>query len=306
MPSNKGGGCGGCGCLVILAIVGVCWYTGAFSDIDVGEVGIDLGSGGSGDAGGGSPSGGPSVVPETLTLGDFTFVVIKPGSFAMGSTEDEIGYSDNEMRRMVIMPNSYGISIHEITASQYWSVTDPSHDISVADRQKPVAEISWDEAVEFCEKLERTLSGRRFRLPYETEWEFACRAAEDRLFSVCKGGADWRRDLDEALGAWRSGDQRRLERWAKGAMNFDSSGPVDVRSFPANPWGLHEMHGNVWEWCQTGPDDVSDAPSLRHRPIRGGAWVSTTYLDCRSARRAWQRKDSATSAIGFRVVLENP
>lgn len=249
----------------------------------------------------------PSATEGTVAVGEFRFAKIRPGKFSMGSPQDEPGHESSESEHSVEISYTFGMAIYEVTVKQYWQVVDVGHVVPDKDRDKPVANVSWDEAVDFCRQLSDLHSGRRFRLPNEAEWEYACRAGQSQMFSVWvdgPDGPDWS-DLDQAVAAHRSGDPNRLARRAVRVIRFDSGEPAAVGSLSPNPWGLYDMHGNVWEWCDIGPGD-DDAPSLNHRPMRGGAWVSTTCLDCRAAKRAWQRRGERTAAIGFRVVLENP
>jgi formylglycine-generating enzyme required for sulfatase activity len=162
----------------------------------------------------------------------------------------------------------------------------------------PVENVSWDEAREFCEKLsalaEERKAGRRYRLPTEAEWEYSCR-----------GGA-------AAYRTFHTGDTLT----AKGANFSGGTGrTTPVGSYPANAWGLHDMHGNVSEWCgdRAGPkyyeeserDDPKGPASGLQRVLRGGGWGSSG-VGCRSARRSWYQPTYRGSDIGFRAALAPP
>ena len=166
--------------------------------------------------------------------------------------------------------------------------------------QRPVNSVSWREAMEFCHRL-RQRTGRRYTLPSEAQWEYACRAGTTTPFHLgstlsaslanCKGNA-----IDDV------GDQ-----------GVDRRQTTPVGLFPANAWGLRDMHGNVWEWCLDhwhdtyagAPDDGrawldEKAPENALRLLRGGSWLSAPQV-CRSAFRGRYHPDSAYSDGGFRV-----
>jgi sulfatase modifying factor 1 len=149
--------------------------------------------------------------------------------------------------------------------------------------EQPVVGLNWDEATAFCEWV----GGR---LPTEAEWEYACRAGTTMEYSF---GED-----PKMLGDY-------------GWFDKNSGGQTQpVGSKKPNPWGLHDMHGNVWEWCAdwygeyakggvtdpTGPKDASD------RVIRGGGWISDAG-GCRSAYRSWIHPSYRGFILGFRVAL---
>jgi hypothetical protein len=162
---------------------------------------------------------------------------------------------------------------------------NPSH-FNGANR--PVETVSWDEAVEFCEKLSEQ-SGEAYRLPTEAEWEYACRA-------------------------WTTTPYYFGESLAKNQANFESDSTTDVGSFPANDFGLYDMHGNVWEWClDTWHGNYQGAPTdgtawttegnSKLAMLRGGSWNSNPGY-CRSAFRRGTVPAAQLSNIGFRVVCE--
>jgi len=156
--------------------------------------------------------------------------------------------------------------------------------------QRPVEQVSWFEAMEFCHRLSRH-TGRYYTLPSEAQWEYACRAGTTTPFHF--------------------GDTLAPEQ-----ANFSTEQTTDVASFPANAWGLHDMHGNVWEWCRDrwhnnyagAPTDGGawvNGDSLgggRHprKVLRGGSWHGVPIV-CRSAWRNSGHPVNRSNVIGFRV-----
>jgi sulfatase modifying factor 1 len=213
---------------------------------------------------------------------------VKPGTFEMGSSSG----SSDETPHAVTLTDGYWLGKHEVTQSQWEKVMGtPSH-FKGADR--PVESVSWTEVTSFCNKLtasERTAgrlpAGMTYQLPTEAQWEYACRAGTKTAFSF--------------------GDSL-----TSGQTNI-SGGPretTDVGKYPANGWGFHDMHGNVWEWCAdwygdypTGAARDPVGPAVgSYRVLRGGSWGSTAN----SARSAYRlRNGPALSNIylGFRLSL---
>jgi formylglycine-generating enzyme required for sulfatase activity len=155
------------------------------------------------------------------------------------------------------------------------------------DDRRPVECVSWFDAQEFCRRLSRR-TGKTYTLPSEAQWEYACRAGTTTPY---------------AFGATLSQRQ----------ANVGSSGTTEVGSFPANAWGLHDMHGNVWEWCADHwhtnylgvPDDGSswidsNADEYEGRLLRGGSWNFYPGY-CRSASRDSIHPGSRHDDVGFRV-----
>ncbi len=255
---------------------------------------------------GGQPEGQPAPVIKPFLVQEIPFIEVEPGSFTMGSRGIEPGHENLERRRDVSFLMPFAVSQYEITQEQYWRIVDPSHAVESYQAEQPVTGVSWDEAQEFCEKLSALEPGKRFRLPTEAEWEYVCRAGEQRMYSVWRGD-NWRSSLDDAVKAYNEGSRSKLSRRAASSFSFDENSVSKVGQYKPNPWGFYDMHGNVWEWCNPSGNDLDgDAPTLQHRPIRGGAWSSPSCLDCRSAKRAFEHKGSQKGAIGLRLLIENP
>jgi formylglycine-generating enzyme required for sulfatase activity len=196
---------------------------------------------------------------------------------------------------------------HLVTQAQWEAVmgANPSRFRDPPDL--PVDSVSWDDAEAFCGRLS-ALTGRRCRLPTETEWEYACRAGTTGDFF---------------FGAWGPyADDTAIPRAVRLALaehawfdedSAERSHPVGRKR--ANPWGLHDMVGNLWEWCAASwHDDYVGAPvdgsAWRHpgdtdprRVLRGGAWAMNAFR-CRSSYRSDDHRSVATSRFGVQVVVE--
>jgi len=213
----------------------------------------------------------------------------------MGSPETEAERDDNEVQHQVTISRPFYIGIHQVTQAQYEAVMgeNPSYFIGEADScHHPVESVSWNDGMEFCRELSR-MSGRNIRLPTEAEWEYACRAGAATPFNtgsnISAEQANYRCGVDEGV--------HRVE-------------TTPVGNFPANEWGLYDMHGNVCEWCSDwygdypkvvvtdpkGPSNGSD------RIVRGGGWLDIAET-CRSAYRGWNNPDDRLLNTGFRVAL---
>jgi len=179
---------------------------------------------------------------------------------------------------------------------------NPSHfgDQSDSD-QRPVERVSWLDAMEFCNRLSQR-TGRDYTLPSEAQWEYACRAGTTTPF---------------AFGATLSAELANYDAtttYADGPKGEFREQTTPVGLFPANAWGLHDVHGNVWEWCLDhwhdgyagAPSDGSawlkpSASEEESRLLRGGSWyINPGY--CRSAYRLHLRPVDADINVGFRVV----
>jgi len=204
----------------------------------------------------------------------------------MGSPATEKGHRGDETLHGVTLTKPFYMSATEVTQEQWAAVmgSNPSH---FQRRNLPVESVTWFEAQEFLRRLNASNEGH-FRLPTEAEWEYACRAGSTGSYS-----------FGEHLSA--------------SVANCDGRAPKPVASFPANAWGLYDMHGNVWEWCAdeycpysssevTDPFQVCGSP---YKVIRGGSWYCGAD-SARSALRYTHEPRLRGFSIGFRVVRETP
>jgi len=210
-------------------------------------------------------------------------VRIEAGSFLMGS---ERGDPDERPVRRVTISRPFYVGRYEVTQEQYAKVMgeNPSR---FPDPSGPVENVSWEEAKAFCEKLSQ-LENAVYRLPSEAEWEYACRAGTQTEFY-------WGDAFDTSY-FWCGYNSGRR--------------PHPVGKAKPNRWGLYDMSGNVWEWCEdwyaedayTSSSEVDPRGPERGswRVVRGGSWWGTPE-DCRSANRLGYAPQRRLETIGFRV-----
>jgi formylglycine-generating enzyme required for sulfatase activity len=236
---------------------------------------------------------------QTYDLGggvQLEMVYIPPGEFMMGSPANEANRSNDETQHRVKLTKGFWMGKHEVTQEQWERImgNNPSNFKGV---KNPVEQVSWNDCQEFVGKLNGMVSGRRFRLPTEAEWEYACRAETTAPFHYGES-------LDATMANFDGNYPYGL-----GAKGEYRQKTVAVGSFQANKWGLYDMHGNVWEWCQDWYGDyptsaVSDpaGPGAGDvRVIRGGGWVGNAGF-CRSAYRSWNGPGNRGDGLGFRLA----
>jgi formylglycine-generating enzyme required for sulfatase activity len=253
-----------------------------------------------------------------------TMVWIPPGRFWMGSPPSEVDRSDAEGPQHLVQLQGLFMGQTPITQAQWRAVAgwkerqgerwgrelepEPSFfqprshpkassfgegRFSLGQGEtnsdhRPVENVSWLDVMEFCSRLSQR-TGRHYTLPSEAQWEYACRAGSDTPFAF---GATLTAEL----------------------ANYEGQQTTPVGMFPANAWGLQDMHGNVWEWCldrwhdsyEGAPTDGSawQEPSDRDEErglLRGGSWYDDPGY-CRSAFRGLDRPDDADDLVGLRVV----
>jgi formylglycine-generating enzyme required for sulfatase activity/serine/threonine protein kinase len=241
---------------------------------------------------------------------DMKLVLIPPGTFHMGTPEDEPGCRENEVpHHEVTLTRSFYLAVTPVTQQQFLRVMghNPAHfhPDNGGSPEHPVENVNWESAVEFCRRLsalpEEKQAGRMYRLPTEAEWEYACRAGTDTPFCYGSALSSTQANFD---GGFPFGDA---------AVGRFAQKTTRVGQQAANNFGLYDMHGNVWEWCADwlGSTYYKESPKRdprgpeagRYRVLRGGSWRNHATT-CRAGYRnglAPRLKDSAT---GFRVVLE--
>ncbi|QLE58405.1 SUMF1/EgtB/PvdO family nonheme iron enzyme [Nostoc sp. TCL26-01] len=225
-------------------------------------------------------------------------VQIPGGTFTMGSSAEEVGRRADESSQHQVTVPGFFMGKYEVTQAQYQAImgANPSN---FKGEKRPVEQVSWNDAVEFCNKLSQK-TGRKYRLPSEAEWEYACRAGTTTPFYF---GETITTDLVNYDGNYTYSSA------PKGKYRQQTT-PVDA--FPPNAFGLHDMHGNVWEWCQDHWHDyyngapINDSAWLENdnsiRLLHGGSWNFSPVV-CRSANRLRSSAVNRYSGFGFRVVL---
>jgi uncharacterized protein (TIGR02996 family) len=243
----------------------------------------------------------PCVPRHTLELpGGMPLVgaFVPPGTFRMGGSVED----DEKPVHRVTLTSGWLMGVHPVTQAQWTAVmgTDPSH---FKGPNKPVERVSHSDGQKFCTSLTRSQEGRAtVRLPTEAEWEYACRAGTTTEYHFgdvlnpdvanYDGNSSWN---DSPLGVYREET-------------------TDAGSFPPNPWGLYDMHGNVWEWCadrygpypaadQTDPGVNQKQPGNNSRVLRGGSWCYGGPQNCRAAYRYLDAPALRFGNVGFRVCF---
>jgi formylglycine-generating enzyme required for sulfatase activity len=223
------------------------------------------------------------------------FVRLPGGKFSMGSPESEDGRRDDEGPVHEVTLSAFLIAKHQVTQAQWETVMgkNPSHFKQGGDY--PVETVSWEDCQEFCRKT-------GLRLPSEAQWEYACRAGTSTPF---------------AFGVTVSPDQVNYDGnlpYGGAAKGVYRAKTTPVGSFKPNAFGLHDMHGNVFEWCEDvydsdfywkpearGPNPVSPTGSVI-RVFRGGCWINSAGF-CRSAFRYWYDPLDRHTYLGVRPAF---
>jgi formylglycine-generating enzyme required for sulfatase activity len=240
----------------------------------------------------------PKDPPKTLnnSIG-MKFVWIPPGSFMMGSPKVEKERRDNETQHRVTLTKGFYMSVYAVTQEQYEMVMgrNPSH--FKGEKNLPVENVSWDDCQEYINKL-REKDKKNYRLPTEAEWEYACRAGTITPFH---------------FGETISTDQANFNGevvYGNGKKGVFRKKTTPVGSFPPNPFGLHDTHGNIWQWCQDWYGEFPQKDLVnpqgpvegKQRVLRGGCWANPPQL-CRSAYRFRIEPGFRINGIGFRICF---
>ena len=232
------------------------------------------------------------------------FVLIPAGTFTMGSPVAEPFRNSDEVQHQVTITKLFYLQTTEVTQGQWRALMGGKVFGPPGTGDIPVTKVSWHTCIRFIEKLNALKEGT-YRLPTEAEWEYACRAGSKQAYT-------WGKTISCSRAMY--GNNRRkakecLEYIKKRGLPMD--GPAPVKSYPANEWGVYDMHGNVWEWCADWYGDyphyaVIDphgAGSGSMRVRRGGSWFKDGWW-CRSANRNFGHPASRYRTLGFRVVRE--
>lgn len=243
---------------------------------------------------------GPAKVSaKTQTFAGIEFCWIPPGTFTMGSPVSEEGHGDlsDESQHEVTLRRGFWLGKYEVTQAQWVAVmgSNPSH---FKGDDLPVEEISWYDCQSFIRKLNLDQRGDgTYRLPTEAEWEYACRAGTTTPFHFGNEISTDYANYNENFKYYGDGRKGYWDR------------TIRVGTFSPNAWGLFDMHGNVWEWCQDWYDEnpsrsVTDPQgpgSGEMRTLRGGSWYNAAE-DCRAACRWAATPNIQSNFIGFRLL----
>ena len=240
---------------------------------------------------------------QTVTLAQapnkvvMNFVLIPAGEFIMGSPVDERERLPSETQHRVRITKPFLMQTTPVTQAQ-WKALMPTSPARFQGDTLPVDSVTWLQAVKFCDTLSNRDSAA-YRLPTEAEWEFACRAGTTTAFSFGNSinPADANYNGNVPYGNSTS------------ALFRVQTTPVET--FNPNPWGLYDMHGNVWQWCGDWYGEYPDGDAINPagpaqgsvRVVRGGSWADVPCF-LRSACRETTPPDKSVIHIGFRVVLQ--
>ena len=240
------------------------------------------------------------------------FSLIPAGSFTMGSPKDEPGRGTSESQYKVTISRPFYMQTTEVTVKQWQQVMGRRlFGVHMGSDNLPVVRVSWFDAMKFIKRLNSRAEGT-YRLPTDAEWEYAARAGTRTAFS-------WGSDIDCSLAMYGNNSRRSgpcVDHVRSRGLETDQ--PAPVKSYTPNAWGLFDMHGNVWEWCQDRfdpsqhrfelyqTDDLTD-PSISksggNRVRRGGSWFGSGY-SCRSANRTFSHAGTRYKTTGFRLVRD--
>jgi formylglycine-generating enzyme required for sulfatase activity len=242
---------------------------------------------------------------QIVATGDVVvqLVAVPSGDFLMGS-ENHL-FSEAPVHPVGV--RSFLLGKYPVTQEQWQAVMGVNPSAFRDSLDRPVDSVSWDQAAEFCRRLSAQ-SGHPVRLPSEAEWECACRAGTAGEFFFGPWGPFW--------------DDSQVPRVVRQALldyawfdlnSGDQTHPVGLKR--PNPWGLHDMIGNVWEWCadvwhgdyagapQDGRPWLDDDDRQPRRSLRGGAWDMNAFR-CRTSYRSYDHRTLGTNRFGFRVAMD--
>jgi formylglycine-generating enzyme required for sulfatase activity/predicted DNA-binding protein with PD1-like motif len=242
-------------------------------------------------------AGGTPTLPQKVSLDlgkdiSMEFTLIPAGEFWMGSPESEVGHRKDELQHRVMISKPFYLGVYEVTQVQYELIMgyNPSEHLNNRGPNKPVDHVRYADAAHFCQRVSQ-LTGKKLRLPTEAEWERACRAGGAAPYSF---GADVSKLAEYA--------------WYNQGLRISH----DVGLLKPSPWGLYDIHGNVWEWVSdwyapyeagSAVDPTGPEVPTGTRVFRGGCSFNGAELQ-RCAARHPAHPDYTDTAIGMRALLE--
>jgi len=226
---------------------------------------------------------------------------IEPGSFLMGSSADEAERFDDEIQHEVTLSQGFWLADSTVTQA-LWEAVMGNNPSGFKGQSRPVEQISWQDTQQFIVKINAMQPALQLCLPNEAQWEYACRAGTNTPFYFGENITPQQVNYDGT------------EPYNKGKIGQYRKETVEVKSLPANDWGLYEMHGNVWEWCQDDwqaqlsvesvIDPVGPESGVR-RVLRGGSWFGGGG-GVRSAGRGDYSPGYRNFITGFRLARGHP
>lgn len=256
----------------------------------------------------------PPARPELTNITGMKMLHIRPGSFRMGSPSDEPQRELDEVLHKVTISRDFYMGQTEVTRAQFAMFINETSYVTEAERAgdfrtwknpgivqndtHPVVCVTWNDARAFCAWLTRK-EGKTYRLPTEAEWEYVARAGTTTPFNIGK------------VIHTNQANYNGTTAYPGGQVGEDRQSTTPVGTFAANPWGLYDMVGNVWEWCNDWyglypAGDLVDPKgpgSGSTRLSRGGSWLNAPEY-CRSAYRYSGTPSGRYTSVGFRCVME--
>ena len=255
--------------------------------------------------GGLTPAYLPAAEKSFQNSKGMTFALIPAGAFIMGSPASEAHRNSNETQHKVIISKPFYMQTTEVTRQQWQALMGKKWFSRLkGGKDMPMVKVSWFDGIRFIEKLNELNEGT-YRLPTEAEWEYAARAGSIDAYP-------WGKQIDCSKAVFSNNSLK-----SKDCVEYHKSkgikpdGPAPVKSHPPNAWGLYDMHGNVWEWCQDWYEAYPKAEAIDpggpetglKRVRRGGSWFSGGNF-CRSSNRNTGHPGTKHKTLGFRVVRE--
>ncbi len=220
------------------------------------------------------------------------FRYIPAGQFLMGSPASEKERFSSEQPHEVTLSQGYWLADTACTQALWQAVVGANPANFKEDIQNPVEQVSWEDVQDFLKKLNTLIPQLKAKLPSEAQWEYACRAGTSTPFSFGENITPEQVNYDGGFP------------YADGKKGEDRKKTVPVKALPANQWGLYQMHGNVWEWCQDGYGDYPAEPvqdpsgaEQENRVVRGGSWILPTGGACVLLTAPGPRLTSVTTTL---------